>query len=168
MLTHLVLCFLWLCQPTPKFYPCPFIEKNCLLWFVVTHFSTLLLVICADTHLSFVLVIYANTCWSLSIVICGNTHLFYVFVTPPFLFLLWFLPAQAKFLSLFSIKKLFLVMLIVNVFALSGEARRLTWSTQLCIALDKSFWVRVRRAHFCTDPEISFSYILGLDSVHIL
>jgi len=23
----------------------------------------------------------------------------------------------------------------------------------------------VRRAHFCTDPEMSFSYILGLDSV---
>jgi len=59
-------------------------------------------------------------------------------------------------------------MLIVNVFALSGEARRLTCSTQLCIALGKSFLVRVRRAHFCTDPEISFSYILGLDSVHIL
>jgi hypothetical protein len=37
---------------------------------------------------------------------------------------------------------------------------RLTCSTKLCIALGKSFWVRVRRAHFCTDPEMSFDYWL--------
>ena len=41
----------------------------------------------------------------------------------------------------------------------------LTCSTKLCIALGKSFLVRVRHAHFCTDLEMSFSYILGLDCV---
>jgi len=48
----------------------------------------------------------------------------------------------------------------VNVLSLYGEARRFTCSTQLCIALGKSFWVRVGRAHFGTDPEMSFSYIV--------
>jgi len=42
---------------------------------------------------------------------------------------------------------------------------RLTCSTKLWIALGKSFWVRVRHAHFCTDLEMSFGYILGLDCV---
>ena len=82
--------FILICANTHLFFcPCPFIEKNCLLWSVLKYVEIYFLWF-VPTYTKFLslsfhrkklsLVICADTSWTLIILICANIHQVFILV----------------------------------------------------------------------------------------